>query len=725
MTMVTIPKHLEWFSYDFLPLFTVPEMAGSWRPREYRDGFGYQPRPFYDHSYRGRHSGYYRPRSRSRSRIYRDWNWDPDLEGNFPGGINNRQQRDDYAPYKDDHPQGPYWKPRGILSNSSDKSSERTPSREQSDRWATKRRLTWQDRPDDRQDEQTLHKGTKIHPHVPDRTTPVALTRSDYYPFVVSPDDDGQPIGPIARASETLLNLLRASHHQNAVHAFTKGGIDPPGFDKLIHELANNFMPSSPSAYTHQLLTNNAKQYVTGCYTILDQHYASSIESNTLLLQGMLCYDWDTAWLRAIQQARRHLGRELIPAVVESVMALIPQESQSSGPSLDPPISPNFMRPSIDRPSTYHPTTAALRHKTTNKASGSEAGRMTPQGRPLTPDNTITAPTFTRGDPLNSVTIPVVQDVERTLATAVKAAVPTRTQAALGTANIRAHSTPKEPPNSGFALLPATPANIELPPSLDPFDSPDPPAEMMAVSPPLKRCKPGMSALSQLLLLADSPNSPPDNEQPSTSTASRGDLTPPSHTIHAEYTERENWGLNLSKPVVILGDQNLRSMTVFPTNVQVDVYPHARIADVTTVLKALPNPSDIPRKVLISVGLNNRDRGSSAVLSKALQLMYDTAVAKFPKAMIFVPKITYGPTFTAEEQDRILALNLAIGRLSHSIPSVPISELPSVCDLISWSPEAARIHLAHWARFVPFPLGNLTQVNHITVHIDILDCLHT
>lgn len=161
------------------------------------------------------------------------------------------------------------------------------------------------------------------------------------------PFDD--PISPVRgrdtatatdRAVETVTGLLKAAQHGATVEEFTRGETYPPGYQNLIENMTQKFLPSHASSHTHQSLRLAAHQWIASCYATLDSHYNEAIAKGTVTIQAIHCPDWERAFLVARRQLEADLGKEIPDIVADRIRLLLPDVDTDSIQSLEPPVSP-------------------------------------------------------------------------------------------------------------------------------------------------------------------------------------------------------------------------------------------------------------------------------------------------------------------------------------------------------------------------------------------------
>lgn len=159
-----------------------------------------------------------------------------------------------------------------------------------------------------------------------------------------------------------------------------------------------------------------------------------------------------------------------------------------------------------------------------------------------------------------------------------------------------------------------------------------------------------------------------------------------------------DWVIEISKPIVIVGDSNLARIPTFSdTRVQVDSFPGATFYHLKGVLEKLqPNPTT--EKVILSAGLNNcLARQETRTTFKQLQQLIKTAENKFPHANLYVPLINYSDRLEVEKQSLIRNLNKTITEKYNYLPDLNRLRFRTEArDPVHWTAETADTILKLW-----------------------------
>lgn len=164
------------------------------------------------------------------------------------------------------------------------------------------------------------------------------------------------------------------------------------------------------------------------------------------------------------------------------------------------------------------------------------------------------------------------------------------------------------------------------------------------------------------------------------------------------YYKMVEWNIQITKPVVILGDSNLSRIPEYCyPQVQIDSFPGAKILHIKAILKKLP-PMDNVQKVVISVGLNNcLSRNKLQTMKNEFQQLMSQAKKTFPQAELWVPWIQFSPQLGPETKRLFRAFNLFLE--ANFITLGGIEEHDFVLrrnDDIHWTSGTAKKILKYW-----------------------------
>ncbi|KAK2863711.1 hypothetical protein Q7C36_002865 [Tachysurus vachellii] len=157
-----------------------------------------------------------------------------------------------------------------------------------------------------------------------------------------------------------------------------------------------------------------------------------------------------------------------------------------------------------------------------------------------------------------------------------------------------------------------------------------------------------------------------------------------------------DWSITIHKPIVFIGDSNLsRIPRVGNTNIQVDSFPGANFLHMSKLLEKLPvHPHT--QKIVISIGLNNRQQQPHKTAIRQLQGLWRMAKKAFPNATVYTPIIQFSDLLPIQEQRNLEAINKYIE--SHGNPLCELNKLLFKVerDCIHWTGITAQRMFDCW-----------------------------
>ncbi|XP_057682780.1 uncharacterized protein LOC130909871 [Corythoichthys intestinalis] len=158
-----------------------------------------------------------------------------------------------------------------------------------------------------------------------------------------------------------------------------------------------------------------------------------------------------------------------------------------------------------------------------------------------------------------------------------------------------------------------------------------------------------------------------------------------------------NWDLVVDRPILIMGDSNISRLPgVRNTNVQMDSYPGAKMNHLVHVLAFRTKIVVPPKKVILSVGLNDRNQTNPSKLREDVKNLAEVAKKTFPQSDIGIPRINHSPLMTNFVRAKIEQLNFMIGETGYGIPKLGDQLFETLGDGIHWSPATAKNMWALW-----------------------------
>ncbi|ESO95162.1 hypothetical protein LOTGIDRAFT_160928 [Lottia gigantea] len=144
------------------------------------------------------------------------------------------------------------------------------------------------------------------------------------------------------------------------------------------------------------------------------------------------------------------------------------------------------------------------------------------------------------------------------------------------------------------------------------------------------------------------PRSNPETPRSSTNSTFRrrlslGSKSPNHPRRHDCNKNKSTWTLpEVTKPTIIIGSSNISRIPEVNQDTQAESYPGAKINHIIDILTKI-NPTSIPSKVLLHIGLNNKNEPGESIHRQMLELL-SLAKTKFPSANVFATQIPDPPT---------------------------------------------------------------------------------
>ena len=159
----------------------------------------------------------------------------------------------------------------------------------------------------------------------------------------------------------------------------------------------------------------------------------------------------------------------------------------------------------------------------------------------------------------------------------------------------------------------------------------------------------------------------------------------------------QDWNLSVTKPILIIGDSNLCRIPQYShTAIQIDSFPGANFLHIGKILQKLP-PHPHTQKVILSVGINNKEQHPHKTAIKQLQFLWRIANTTFPNATIYTPIIHFSDHLPLEIQNNIRIINEYIE--THGCPLLELNRLKfhvDPRDNIHWTANTASTILEYW-----------------------------
>lgn len=176
----------------------------------------------------------------------------------------------------------------------------------------------------------------------------------------------------------------------------------------------------------------------------------------------------------------------------------------------------------------------------------------------------------------------------------------------------------------------------------------------------------------------------------------------PLATYHAHRGNKfENWTLEPTRPIVIMGDSNISRLPHISDNrIQTDCYPGAKIVHAEYIIRHKTRRDPSVTIMILSFGINDRETSNPSLLKKPLGSLFHITKFKFPNAVIYMPLINYSNNLSPQIQQNISQLNELIKSYYSIIPRLNMDTFKTLPDNIHWTPDTARNMWKHWKDFL-------------------------
>ena len=154
----------------------------------------------------------------------------------------------------------------------------------------------------------------------------------------------------------------------------------------------------------------------------------------------------------------------------------------------------------------------------------------------------------------------------------------------------------------------------------------------------------------------------------------------------------------LEKDTIIIGDSNLSHLKNVPDSFQVLSYSGANFDHIRTLLANYPNSYPQPKRIIFSVGINNRNQNPAASSIPTLRKMILKAHSIFPDTHLYFVTINFSNSLPTNAKKTIKSINSQLFSIPNCsiIPPLPLSLFSTVSDNIHWTSETASVLLNHW-----------------------------
>lgn len=541
--------------------------------------------------------------------------------------------------------------------------------------------------------------GTRPRQQHPDRVFSVNRSQP------VVPTDP--KFGQLVRKMHKVIKMVH--HLQNVTPEPDKS--EPFMISRMVNILSSMIKPAAPTADTLDLIVGNAKNWGYTTLVILEDHYKAGLGTLLEDLSRELVPQWNTAFVVATKWARKNLPR-IKQEVIDHAEALIsacehsetvpdqreklPPQNKSTEQQPPPP-------PLQDTNTEQQPPPQDTNTEQQPPPQGINTQR--PKSPQHTPPATISLPTeipqlrtTAVGDQREELThqSPKAQRFPR------KSTKPTREVAQtnligleIGGVEFSQSDNRDSPratkPGANHSLLDEDLwSNLDTTPILG--------LEMGSASP--RGAEAGSPRAHQRAVPFQGPPEDPngtsegDSRMENTSTPQPYFYKVKRHIT----TDRKmvDWGLNVSKKWLIIGDSNLSRIPMYAIpDLQMESYPGANFRHAQSILSKASGLVTV-EKVVLSFGLNCRGQKAKETSVKQLQAAVREAKRQFPFAEIWIPLINFSSSLPREEQLSLQTLNHHISKNMPFLPLLPTSDFQTERDGVHWTRDTARAMFHHW-----------------------------
>ena len=175
-------------------------------------------------------------------------------------------------------------------------------------------------------------------------------------------------------------------------------------------------------------------------------------------------------------------------------------------------------------------------------------------------------------------------------------------------------------------------------------------------------------------------------------------------TLHPPATIIPLEPLQVTKPTIILGDEFLLSLPkVFKTEVQMDVFPGATLADGLTILTVLPLSSHSTKSVILHFGLNIILAETPCTTRSRIWDMFWMATMKFPNAKVYLALLNFPFDIENPTRDLLQFLNDCFTEIGSFIPRAMDGHHMLPSERYNWFPNSALEIWSLWRLYIEPP----------------------
>lgn len=502
-----------------------------------------------------------------------------------------------------------------------------------------------------------------------------------------------------------MFHLIRLIHHFDNI-SFDKNkesGNYPITFKKITHYLKQVIKPAAITEKTRELLDENALNWTQNTQIILEEHYKTAIENTIKELDEILSPEWNTALEVAKRWAKRKFGKRLTEETLEvaeahivSSLRLIGRPGRKDNQNQK---SQTTNQPTTMLEETEQEVETQVLPLTTDMATSPIQNSAWPPLRILTP--TTEGPKDQR-PPRRNKQPNVRSEIDSTI---------------ILDPPVSREQTPSQNRNQ---LKP--PESIQLEESIiqktalihtteeDDRMEEEEDTDSILGEEDIDSAQPIEDDYSTCGEEREKEEEWSTHEQENQEEAEVTITEPPESDVTINPIKQKptrhliskqkmiNWKLKVKNTTILIGDSNLSRIPEYDVpELQIDSYPGATFRHIGGILEKLePNPK--VEKVIMSIGINNRNQSAKTTAIKQLQTAMRITRNAFPKAKIWIPVINFSQDLPQEEKDSLQQINRYIVDNVPNIPPLPERDFKTTRGDIHWTPETARAMLTHWCR---------------------------
>lgn len=527
---------------------------------------------------------------------------------------------------------------------------------------------------------------------------------------------------------------LKAFHHLQTLQKGEEQGTPPIFLSQLADRLYSSIHPARPNQTTDWWIYGNARNWLHTEVDILKDHYKDTLDTIKQEILNSSLVRWEEAWRIATKWTKRNVKSiqdNTITRASLTITRLLTDETtsdQEPGPSSE--INPRRTRTLSNQPTRQTPQEPDRPSQTlrTEKEIGTNKIPPTKEKNPKQKNTPPQLPSLTnnRNDPaedhnipqkptnLNPDTLQLMNPAQIKDASTNAKNIPALNK----TAQEHMSKTPTKQINpdslpdlgSSSMLSSTNPDLYQLSPELS-AETPKTRQKTTLTPPPKKKRR--LFPTNETIQLY-TPNTstvssfnPSENSDSIRTVEPRADpqteIQPLTHSINQRQEhggdKYKNWTLKPTRPILIIGDSNLCHLPKLENkDLQIVSYPGAQLEHAFHIIRNKTPVSAQVQHIILSFGLNNRERVNRSHLGKMIQRLIGASSSTFPFAIIHIPLINYDRSLPEKFIDNLTFINEAIQSTGLSIPLLPTESFRTQVDKIHWTPTTGRAMANHWLK---------------------------